>query len=83
LEAWVLLSFILNPDVSQARGWVSLMSVVLFYGGALSLMLGFVLEIVRTSMFHGQGKPAFFVVDRSSDAELRSELSRLPTSGSR
>ena len=66
-----------NPEVSDTRGWASLMSVILFYGGGVSLLLGFVLEIARTNMFNSQGKPTFFVVDRSSDPELLAAVSAI------
>ncbi|MFT5139160.1 MAG: glycosyltransferase involved in cell wall biosynthesis [Lysobacterales bacterium] len=74
VESWVLINFFFNPDVADVRGWASLMSVMFFYGGGISLLLGFTLEFVRTDMFNGQGKPTFFVVDRSSDNLLASEL---------
>lgn len=77
IESWVLLNYFFNPQVSDTRGWASLMSVILFYGGGISLLLGFVLEIVRTNMFNSQGKPTFFVVDRSSDPELVAALSAI------
>lgn len=70
LLLWVLLSVLLSPEDATTKGWASLMSVNLFFGGALALLLGLVLEFVRTSLFHAQGKPAFFVVDRGGDRRL-------------
>jgi len=79
LESWVLVNYFFNPQVSDSPGWASLMSVILFYGGGISLLLGFILEFVRTSMFHSQGKPTFFVVDRSTDEELNKAISSIRT----
>jgi glycosyltransferase involved in cell wall biosynthesis len=71
LLGWVFLSYFASPNDVTTEGWASLMSVNLFFGGVLAMLLGLVLEFVRTGLFHGQGKPAFFVVDRSKDAPLR------------
>lgn len=77
LQAWVLFSWLFVDSASLARGWASLMSVNLFYGSVLSLLLGFIVEMVRSAAFHGQGKPAFFVIDRGSDADLLEAISPL------
>ena len=78
LGLWVLLSYFLSPEVAAARGWASLMGAILLYGGIISLMLGFVLEVVKINLFQGQGKPIFFTVDRASDDRLLAELEKLP-----
>lgn len=77
LESWVLLNYFLNPNVPDAQGWASLISVTLFYGGIFSLLLGFVLEFSKVNMFQAQGRPTFFFVDRSSDPELERETNTL------
>ncbi|MBI5591208.1 MAG: glycosyltransferase [Deltaproteobacteria bacterium] len=55
---------------SGARGWSSLMIVVLFFGGVSTFMSGVLLEYIAVILLHTQGKPAFFIVDRRSDALL-------------
>lgn len=61
------LFFNMNTGV---RGWSSLMVVVLFFGGITTFMSGMLLEYIAVILLHAQGKPAFFVVDRRSDALL-------------
>ncbi len=70
LLAWVLLSYTLSPEDVTTEGWASLMSVNLFFGGTVAMLLGLVLEFVRAGAFHGQGKPSFFVVNRDDDVLL-------------
>ena len=77
LGSYVVIGYWLDPATAQVRGWASLMGAILLYGGILSLLMGFVLEITKTNLFQNQGKPAFFVVDRDSDPVLESELRRL------
>lgn len=77
LLTWVLVGYWLAPEDFDKDGWASLMSVNLFFGGTLAILLGLVLEFARTGLFHGQGKPAFFVVDRSTDGVLREAASQL------
>ncbi len=77
LGAIVLISYLTDPSTAAVRGWASLMSAILLYGGVLSLLLGFVLEIVKINLFQNQGKPAFFITDRSLDALLERELRKI------
>jgi glycosyltransferase involved in cell wall biosynthesis len=77
IESWVLWNYFFNPAVPDTRGWASLISVTLFYGGIFSLLLGFVLEFATVNMFQGQGRPTFFIVDRSTDETLKKELQQI------
>lgn len=61
------LFFNMNTGV---RGWSSLIVVVLFFGGITTFMTGILLEYIAVILLHTQGKPAFFIVDRRSDALL-------------
>jgi len=81
LELWVLLAHAFGAQPPGAKGWASLISVTLFYGAVISILLGFVLEISKVNMFQGQGRPTFFIVDRDSDEELKKALDRLPPPG--
>lgn len=68
--AWlILVELILNID-SGARGWSSLMVAIIFLGGISIFMIGILLEYIAVILLHTQGKPAFFIVDRRSDAVL-------------
>jgi glycosyltransferase involved in cell wall biosynthesis len=67
---YVLLAGLLFHINSGARGWSSLMVVVLFFGGVSTFMSGMLLEYIAVILLHTQGKPAFFIVDRRSDALL-------------
>jgi glycosyltransferase involved in cell wall biosynthesis len=51
-------------------GWSSLMVVSLFFGGIITLMIGILTELLSPVILHTQGKPVFFVIDRSSDPVL-------------
>jgi glycosyltransferase involved in cell wall biosynthesis len=61
---------LIDPDAIPVRGWTSLFLTVLFFGGLLAVLVGIVLEYIRVILLHFQGKPTFFVVDRSSDRVL-------------
>lgn len=64
----------LTPPASQ--GWSSTILVILFFGGLLSLLVGFVLESVSDLLLNAKGKPTFFTIDRSSDAALEKTLAK-------
>jgi hypothetical protein len=51
-------------------GWSSLISSILFFGGLISSSVGILLEYTGVIMGQVQGKPTFFVVDRSKDTQL-------------
>jgi polyisoprenyl-phosphate glycosyltransferase len=55
------------PDV---KGWSSLIVAILFLGGLSLLLLSVILEYLSIILLHTQGKPTFFVVDRSLDRIL-------------
>jgi glycosyltransferase involved in cell wall biosynthesis len=61
----------------EVAGWTSLMLVILAFGSISVFMLGLILEFLHMSMLQLQGKPTFFVVDRSSDTKLAREMARL------
>jgi glycosyltransferase involved in cell wall biosynthesis len=75
--AWVLYSRFLADDPVKVEGWTSLMVVILAFGSVSVFMLGLIIEFLHMSVLQLQGKPAFFVVNRSSDAKLREELEKL------
>lgn len=58
------------PTAFAVQGWTSLMLAVAFFGGITVLMLGVILEYLSLLILRAHGKPLFFAIDRSSDAEL-------------
>lgn len=65
---------LITPEAINVRGWASLMLAILFFGGLAAFNIGVVLEYMSTLLLQAQGKPTFFVVDRSKDGLLRSFL---------
>ncbi len=75
--AWVLYHRFLSPTPIEVQGWTSLMIVMLAFGSVSVFILGLIVEFLHMSMLQLQGKPAFFVVDRSSDSSLARAVSKL------
>jgi glycosyltransferase involved in cell wall biosynthesis len=74
---WILYVKYFSTIPIEVEGWTSLMMVILGFGGITIFILGIIVEFLHMSMLQLQGKPAFFVTDRSSDALLISELEKL------
>ena len=64
------------PDSIAIQGWASLMIVIFFFGGWASLIATLALNYLVSLHQGAAGKPAFFVVDRSSDEKLRGMLDK-------
>ena len=63
--------WVVRPDSFEAvRGWLSLFLAILFFGGMTALLAGIAVEYLSTLLRLAQGKPTFFVVDRSKDRLL-------------
>lgn len=58
-------------ELEQYRGWTSLFVSITFFGGLTAALLGVVLEHMSIASLQSQGRPTFFVVDRSGDALLK------------
>ncbi len=74
--AYILIRQLVFGIVPPIAGWSSLMVVSLFFGGIITLMIGILTEILSSVILHTQGKPVFFIVDRSSDRLLLPHFSR-------
>lgn len=61
---------LIDPGVYQVRGWASTIVIIIFIGGLLASLIGITLEYLSVILRHIQGKPAFFVIDRSKDSIL-------------
>ncbi len=75
--ASVLYSRFYSDQLIEVEGWASLMIVILAFGGASIFILGLLVELLHMGMLQLQGKPSFFVVNRSSDAKLIDEIAKL------
>jgi hypothetical protein len=78
--AWVFYSRFLSDHPVSVEGWTSLMLVMLAFGSISIFMLGLIVEFLHMSMLQLQGKPTFFVVDRSSDSNLGHEVAKMVSS---
>jgi len=69
--AFIFYKVIFDPSAIEAKGWTSTILTILFLGGLCSLLLGVIIEYITNILLHSQGKPSFFVIDRSSDTLIR------------
>ncbi|HWN42146.1 MAG TPA: glycosyltransferase [Thermoanaerobaculia bacterium] len=74
LSVVTLVLKLLYPERIEVRGWTSLMLVSAFFGGLISVLVVIILEYMSTLLTQAQGKPTFFVVDRSKDRLLHDLL---------
>jgi len=76
---WILYQRFLADNPITVEGWTSLMIALLAFGSVGVFILGLIAEILHMSMLQLQGKPTFFVVNRSSDPVLLREVEKLTT----
>jgi glycosyltransferase involved in cell wall biosynthesis len=72
LGVFLVIQKLAFPETVNAAGWTSLALISLFFGGLITLMVGIALEYLSALGLQSNGKPIFFVVDRSSDKEISS-----------
>lgn len=65
------------PGSFGARGWGSLIVSNMVFGGMILFLISAVLEYLSILVLRAQGKPTFFVIDRSRDAEIAAYLKEL------
>jgi glycosyltransferase involved in cell wall biosynthesis len=75
--AWVLYGRFFADQTIKVEGWTSLMIVILAFGSVSIFILGLIVEFLHMSMLQLQGKPSFFVVNRSSDPKLIQEVEKM------
>lgn len=77
LIVYALYASVFHSETIIIRGWASTIMVILFFSGLICLLLGFILESVSDLLITNNGKPTFFVVDRSKDTQLKEILKDL------
>lgn len=71
---WIIYARLTGIDKAPVVGWPSTMVTLLFLGGLTLFLLSLVIEYLGVILLQAQGKPAYFVVDRSRDAALLEAL---------
>ena len=66
---WILYGNLAQKEPAVPRGWASLFLASLFFGGLSIFLLSIILEYLTGVVLHTQGKPTFFIIDRSGDAD--------------
>lgn len=69
-----VLNRLLEATEPAVPGWASVFVSILFFGGLIVFLLVVILEYLINVALHTQGKPTFFVVDRSVDDEVAANL---------
>lgn len=77
LGFYMLMAALFNYDIGAPRGWTTTILLLLSFGGITLFMLSLLLESIGDLMLNTNGKPTFFVVDRSGDEELKKALSQI------
>jgi polyisoprenyl-phosphate glycosyltransferase len=67
---YIFLNTIFGWSVITIQGWASIVVISSFLGGMSLLLISIVIEYMSIILLHSQGKPTFFVVDRSADKLL-------------
>lgn len=77
ISFYAITSIILNYETILNKGWASTILVVLFFGGLTTLLSGFILESVSEVLLSVNGKPTFFVINRTKDKLLTQVLKEM------
>jgi len=76
--SYTLLDYFFFKSHADVRGWLSLFSTILFFGAISSLLLSIILEITLKTLQSNNGKPTFFILDRTKDLLLKSIFKKNP-----
>ncbi|MEM7403960.1 MAG: glycosyltransferase [Pseudomonadota bacterium] len=77
LGVLTIVLYFVAPERILVAGWASLFVAVVFFGGLTALLIGVLFEYFSTVRQQTQGKPTFYVVDRSDDTLLQEVLNEL------
>jgi glycosyltransferase involved in cell wall biosynthesis len=76
LGAFVVIFKLARPELVQMRGWPSLILAISFFGGLTTFLAGLAVEFSASLVLRAQGRPTFFVIDRTADNVLSVDLDR-------
>jgi len=68
--SYIFLNYFFEWTVMDVQGWASIVVISSFLGGLSLLLIAIVIEYISIILLHTQGKPTFFLVDRSGDKLL-------------
>ena len=68
--SYVFLNYFFGWTLMNIQGWPSIVIISSFLGGVSLLLISIVIEYMSIILLHTQGKPTFFVIDRSTDKLL-------------
>jgi polyisoprenyl-phosphate glycosyltransferase len=74
----ILILKLVFPGSIQVEGWASVMIVMLILNGLVALQCGIAVKYLSLVLQKSQGRPTYFVVDRSGDANLLAVLRQFP-----
>jgi len=74
LISYTLLSWFVDNETFQNKGWTSIMITIIFYGGLITFLLGVAIESISDILINNNGKPTYFKVDRSHDSNIAKYL---------
>ncbi len=77
IAGYMFITALMDLEFAAPRGWTTIILLVLLFGGITLAMLSILLESIGDLVLSTNGKPTFFVVDRSKDDELKEALSKL------
>lgn len=75
--AYVAVREFFHPGAFMARGWSSLIISNMVFSGMILFLISAALEYLSILVLRAQGKPTFFVIDRSDDVVIASYLREL------
>ena len=70
------------PAAIAVQGWASLVVIISFFGGLVTAMSGITVQYLSSLVLRAHGKPAYFLVDRSTDAVLVRYFEEAESAGS-
>jgi len=75
-SGFIIFNEIMHPGKFGSRGWPSLIITTMIFGATSIILLSIILEYLSLVVLKAQGKPVFFVINRSAPAELLTYLEK-------
>lgn len=80
IALYMIVTTALGMNTVAPRGWTTIILLNLSFGGLAIFLLSVILESIGDLMLYTNGKPTYFIVDRSSDPELKQALKKIDIS---